>query len=156
MPPKKASNPVPEASNSRDIQIFFVNSRSVKSVLEEVKKFHVDPSGNVKKAVQKLNFAWIKFSGWPHFSVFRVDLISRFFSKTEILSTRNLIHVRYIIFYILFFHTQQNLRILLLTISCLHTVSSHITIFCAGSLNEKWKGVEDCSEDPKNNKHYKL
>ena len=51
-------------------------------VLEEVKKFHVDPSGNVKEAVQKLNFAWIKFCGWPHFSVFRVDLISRFLSKT--------------------------------------------------------------------------
>ena len=31
-PPKKASNPVPEASNSRDIQKKFVNSRSVKSV----------------------------------------------------------------------------------------------------------------------------
>ena len=31
-PPKKASNSVPEASNSRDIRIFFVNSRSVKSV----------------------------------------------------------------------------------------------------------------------------
>ena len=31
-PPKKASNSVPEASNARDIRIFFVNSRSVKSV----------------------------------------------------------------------------------------------------------------------------
>ena len=31
-PPNKASNPVPEASNSRDIRIFFVNSRNVKSV----------------------------------------------------------------------------------------------------------------------------
>ena len=29
---KKASNSVPESSNSRDIRIFFVNSRSVKSV----------------------------------------------------------------------------------------------------------------------------
>ena len=28
-----------------------------------------------EKAVQKLNFALIKFRGWPHFSVFRVDLI---------------------------------------------------------------------------------
>ena len=36
-------------------------------MLEEIKKFHVDPSGNVKKTVQKLNLAWIKFRGWPHF-----------------------------------------------------------------------------------------
>ena len=44
-----------------------------------------DPSGNVKKTKQfkkKLNFAWIKFRGWSHFSVFRVDLISRFLSET--------------------------------------------------------------------------
>ena len=51
-------------------------------MLEEVNNFHVDPSGNVKKAVQKLNFAWIKFCGWLHLSVFRVDLILRFLSKT--------------------------------------------------------------------------
>ena len=35
-----------------------------------------------KKAVKKFNFAWIKFRGWTYFSVFRVDLISRFLSKT--------------------------------------------------------------------------
>ena len=51
-------------------------------MLEEVNNFHADPSGNVKKAVQKLNFAWIKFRGWLHLSVFRVDLISRFLSET--------------------------------------------------------------------------
>ena len=38
-PPKKASNPVPEASNSRDIRICFVNSRSVKSVRGGKKNF---------------------------------------------------------------------------------------------------------------------
>ena len=41
-PPKEASNPVPEASNSRDIRIFFVNSRSVKSV-RGGKKFSCRP-----------------------------------------------------------------------------------------------------------------
>ena len=54
-PPKKASNPVPEASNSRDIRIFFVNSRSGKSVRGSI-SFHVDPSGNVKKSSSKIKF----------------------------------------------------------------------------------------------------
>ena len=57
-------------------------------MLEEVNFFHVDPSGNVKKTSSKINFR-----GWPHLSVFRVDLI---------LSTRNLIHVRYILIRLLF------------------------------------------------------
>ena len=53
--PQKASNPVTEASNSRDTRFFFVNSRSVKSV-RGGKKFHVDPSRNVKKSSSKIKF----------------------------------------------------------------------------------------------------
>ena len=45
---EKSSNPVPEASNSRDIRFFFVNSRSV--------IFHVDPSRNVKESNSKIKF----------------------------------------------------------------------------------------------------
>ena len=72
---------VPEASNSRDIRFFFVNS-SVKSVRGGF-FFSCRPfRKREKKAVQKLNFARIKFRVWPHFSIFRVDLISRFLSKT--------------------------------------------------------------------------
>ena len=62
-------------------------------MLEEVKHFHVDPSGNVTKALQKLNFAWIKFRGWPHFSVFREDLISRFLSKTAKFYPRKVVNI---------------------------------------------------------------
>ena len=83
-PQKKASNPVPEASNSRDIRFFFVNSRSVKSV-RGGNKFSCRPfRKREKKALQKLNFAWIKFCGWPHFSVFRVDLIFKNRENREI------------------------------------------------------------------------
>ena len=89
-PPKKAANPVPEASNSTDIRTFFVNSRSVKSVRGGKKISCRHFRKRQKKAVQKLNFAWIKFRGWPHFSVFRVDLISRFLIKP-----RNFIHAKF-------------------------------------------------------------
>ena len=62
-PPKKASNPVPEASNSRDIRIFFVNSRSVKSV-RGGKQNSCRPFRNrEKKSSSKIKF--------------RVDYISR-------------------------------------------------------------------------------
>ena len=66
-----------EIFESRDIRIFFVISRSVKSV-RGGKKISCRPF----RKREKKHFAWIKFRGWPHFSVFRVDLISRFLSKT--------------------------------------------------------------------------
>ena len=60
--------------------------------IEEVKNFHVDPSRNVKKSSSK-----IKFRGWPHFSVcgFNFVVFIKNRENHEILSTQNLIHVRY-------------------------------------------------------------
>ena len=54
-PTKKASNPVPEASNSRDIRFFFVNSRCVKCVRAS-KKFSRRPSRKRKKSSSKIKF----------------------------------------------------------------------------------------------------
>ena len=42
-------------------------------------KFRVDL---ISRTTKIFNSAWIKFRSWPNFSVFRVDLISRFLSKT--------------------------------------------------------------------------
>ena len=94
---KKGLKPTSISIKFKRYSIFFVNSRSVKSV-RGGKQFSCIPFRKREKAVQKLNFAWIKFRGWLHLSVFRVDLI--FFDKNrenrEILSTQNFIHVRYI------------------------------------------------------------
>ena len=54
-PPKKASNPVQEASNSRDIRIYFVNSRSVKSV-RGGKKISCRPFRKREKISSKIKF----------------------------------------------------------------------------------------------------
>ena len=70
---KSLKPPVPEASNSRDIRFFF----------------SCRPFRKREKSSSK-----IKFRGWPHFSVFRVDFIKNRENR-EILSTRNLIQVRY-------------------------------------------------------------
>ena len=73
---EKSLKPSSRSIKFKRYSIFFVNSRSVKSVRGGT-IFSCRPFTKREKSSSK-----IKFRGWPHFSVFRVDLISRFLSKT--------------------------------------------------------------------------